>query len=191
VPALAVPSSDTLHDELRILLGFWLEMPLAEYLDDLEMAGPAVAAAIRESASSGSGERSPGAARPFNLRMLIDEMQPAASAIPCQQLTALLDRIKSFAKRVHRPRKHRTADRGEAAPVAGRLEDSMPFEIAQVLYNLSGALALTRCEARIIGLSDDQFHKNITWVLNQTWLDARLRPVFFTALSRLRPARPG
>ena len=64
----------------------------------------------------------------------------------------------------------------------------MPFEIAQVLYNLAGALALTRCDSRIIGLHDAQYRKNVTWVLNQTWLDARLRPVFFAALSQLRPA---
>ena len=64
----------------------------------------------------------------------------------------------------------------------------MPFEIAQVLYNLAGALALTRCDARIIGLHDAQYRKNVSWVLNQSWLDARLRPIFFAALSQLRPA---
>jgi hypothetical protein len=63
----------------------------------------------------------------------------------------------------------------------------MPFEVAQVLYNLAGALALTRCNARIVGLTDEQFRKNLTWALNQSWLDPRLRPVFFAALSRLRP----
>ena len=52
----------------------------------------------------------------------------------------------------------------------------MPFEIAQVLYNLAGALALTRCDARIIGLHDAQYRKNVAWVLNQTWLDPRLDP---------------
>jgi hypothetical protein len=66
----------------------------------------------------------------------------------------------------------------------------MPFEVAQVLYNLAGALALTRCAARIIGLRDEQYRKNLAWVLGQPWLDARLRPVFFAALSRLRPASP-
>ena len=64
----------------------------------------------------------------------------------------------------------------------------MPFEIAQVLYNLAGALALTRCDARIIGLSDGQFRKNLAWVLNQPWLDARLRPVCCAALTQLGPA---
>jgi hypothetical protein len=76
-----------------------------------------------------------------------------------------------------------------AAGIAGRRETSLPFEVAQVLYNLAGALALCRCDSRIVGLGDDQFRKNITWVLNQSWLDARLRPVFHAALSQLRPAR--
>ena len=66
----------------------------------------------------------------------------------------------------------------------------MPFEVAQVLYNLAGALALTRCNARIIGLGDDQYRKNLAWVLNQSWLDPRLRPVFFAAQSKLHPASP-
>jgi hypothetical protein len=61
----------------------------------------------------------------------------------------------------------------------------MPVEIAQVLYDLAGALGLCRCTVRIIGLSDDRFRKNVTWVLNQSWIDVRLRPVFFEALRRL------
>jgi hypothetical protein len=63
--------------------------------------------------------------------------------------------------------------------------ESTVAEIAQVLNNLAGALALIRCEARIIGLSDDRFQKNISWVLNQSWLDIGLRPVFFAASKRL------
>jgi len=61
----------------------------------------------------------------------------------------------------------------------------MPAEVAQVLYNLAGALAMTRCNARIIGLGDDRYRKNVTWVLNQSWLDTKLRPVFFAALKQL------
>jgi hypothetical protein len=104
-------------------------------------------------------------------------------------LTALLERLKTLAKRVHRSeKKHgRNADANPPRS-ARRLEHSMPFEVAQVLYNLAGALALTRCGTRIIGLSDDQFRKNLTWVLSQRWLDARLRPIFFTAITRLRRA---
>ena len=46
----ATVAPDVLHDELRVLLGFWLEMPVHDYLDDLEAVGPTLAAAIRERA---------------------------------------------------------------------------------------------------------------------------------------------
>ncbi|MGP0068242.1 MAG: RNA polymerase sigma factor [Isosphaeraceae bacterium] len=178
-----VVSPEIHHDELRILLGFWLEMPLYDYLDDLEEIGPAMAGVVRRSRPSVPLGRSHAAPAPFNLRTLMDGT-PGHPAIPTEELTALLEKLKTFAKRVHRSARHsRDAARG-----AGRLDHSMPFEIAQVLYNLAGALALTRCDARIIGLHDAQYRKNVSWVLSQTWLDARLRPVFFAALSQLRPA---
>jgi DNA-directed RNA polymerase specialized sigma24 family protein len=182
----AIDSPDIHHDELRILLGFWLEMPLHDYLDDLEKLGPALAGAVRQSRPSIPPGRSQGAAAPFNLRTLMNA--PSAHlALPREELTALFERLKTFAKRVHRSAKHGRGAGPDAARV-GRIDHSMPFEIAQVLYNLAGALALTRCDARIIGLHDAQYRKNVAWVLNQTWLDARLRPIFFAALSQLRPA---
>ncbi len=88
-----------------------------------------------------------------------------------------------FAKRVHRSLKH--AEQGHTPPGTTRRDNSMPLEVAQVLYNLAGALALTRCNARIIGIGDDRYGKNISWVLNQPWLDTRLRPVFFAAVKKL------
>jgi hypothetical protein len=125
----------------------------------------------------------------INLRALIDEAHPAHSAVPAQELVGLLERLKTFAKRVHRSRPAgrggSRADRHEPGR-GGRFEDAMPFAIAQVLYNLAGALALVRCDTRIIGLRDEQYRKNLTWVLGQSWLDPRLRPVFFAALSHLR-----
>ena len=63
-----------------------------------------------------------------------------------------------------------------------RRDNAMPVEVAQVLYDLAGSLALCRCGSRIIGLSDDRFRKNVAWVLNQPWIDTRLRPVLFEAL---------
>ena len=48
---------------------------------------------------------------------------------------------------------------------------------------------LTRCNARIIGLGDDRYRKNVSWVLNQSWLETRLRPVFFAALQQLDAER--
>ncbi len=161
-------------------------MPLHDYLDDLEEVGPALAGWVRQSRPSISLGR-PHAATPLNLRTLLDG-PPGLPAIPAKELAALFEKLKAFAKRVHRSvRRGRGAGR-EAARGPGRLDHSMPVEIAQVLYNLAGALALTRGEARIIGLDDAQYRKNVAWVLNQTWLDARLRPAFFAALSRLRPA---
>ena len=61
---LAMPSSvdeipegrippEVMQDELRVLLGFWLAMPLNDYLDDLEGAGPTIARVIRDSRPAG------------------------------------------------------------------------------------------------------------------------------------------
>jgi hypothetical protein len=181
-------SAEILQDELRILLGFWLEMPLAEYLEDLESVGPAVAAAIGPSRPSDRLRRPHAAARPFNLRGLIEGSHPAVSVLGPAELKPVFERLKTFAKRVHRAARRQAAGKAAQAQGGGRRESTMPFEIAQVLYNLAGALALTRCDARIIGLSDGQFRKNLAWVLNQPWLDARLRPIFFAALTQLGPA---
>jgi hypothetical protein len=190
--AEAMVAPDVLHDELRILLGFWLEMPLTDYLDDLDKIGPAVAEAIRHAQPWASPGRPAGAAAPWNLRGLTEGTHLAIAAIPSGELVDLLERIKTFAKRVHRAGRRECGEgQGhDAARGAGRIENSMPFEVAQVLYNLAGALALTRCQARIIGLSDPQFRKNIAWVLSQPWLDARLRLVFFAALTRLDAGAP-
>ncbi len=173
------------QDELRILLGFWLEMPFREFLDDWESVGPAVAGAICHARPATRQSRSHSSASPFHLRALIEGSHPMHSTIPNEELTALFRRLKTFAKRVHRAAKHGHEGKGSRSPV--RHESSMPVNVARVLYNLAGALALTRCGARIVGLDDDQYRKNLAWVLNQPWLDARLRPVFFAALTQLRP----
>jgi hypothetical protein len=181
-------SPEIRQDELRILLGFWLEMPLGDYLDDWEELGPAVTVAIRQSRPGGGTGRPRAATTPLHLRSLIEGTHAMTSVIPAEELTELLRRIKSFAKRVHAAAKH--GREGIGSNELGRHETSMPVDIARVLYNLAGALALTRCGARIVGLGDDQFRKNLTWVLKQPWLDARLRPTFQAALSRLRPTDP-
>ena len=183
----ATVSPEILHDELRVLLGFWLEMPLHEYLDDLDGVGPALAAAIRDSRPSGPLGRHRHAVPRLNLKGLIARIDPMISAIPPEELTILLGRLKTFAKRVHRSLKHEA--KGGSPRGTSRRDNSMPEEVAQVLYDLAGALALSRCGARIIGLSDERYRKNVTWVLNQSWLDARLRPVFFDALKQLGCSR--
>jgi len=178
-----VVSPDILQDELRVLLGFWLQMPMHEFLDDLESVGPTVAGVIRGSRPAGALGRNRTAAAQLNLKTLIDATGPPISTIPPEELTILFKRLKTFAKRVHRSLKH--PGKGEPSRDASRRGSSMPVEVAQVIYDLAGALALSRCGARIVGLSDDRFRKNLTWVLKQSWIDPRLRPVFLSALDRL------
>jgi hypothetical protein len=176
-------SPDILEDELRVLLGFWLEMPLREYLDDLESVGPTLAAAFRDSRPAGPLGRHRDAVIPLNLKALIAGTDPRVSSMPPEELTILLGRLKTFAKRVHRSIKH--GPKVASPRGLSRRDNSMPVEVAQVLYDLAGALALCRCGARIIGLTDERFRKNVNWVLNQSWIDTRLRPVFFDALKKL------
>jgi hypothetical protein len=180
----AMVAPDILHDELRVLMGFWLEMPLREYLENLDEVGPNVAEAIRESLPSGPRGGYRNDVSRLNLKSLITGTDRLVSAIPPQEMANLWGHVKTFAKRVHRSQKNRS--RAGASRIPSRRDSSMPIEIAQVLYDLAGALALCRCGVRIIGLSDDRFRKNVTWVLNQPWIDSGvLRPVFFEALRRL------
>jgi hypothetical protein len=175
-PAVA---ADDASDELRVLLAFWLDMPLHEFLNDLETVRPAVAGAIRQSYDPGppAARRRPGGQ--LNLSMLISRTD---CTIPPEEMKVLLERLKSFAKRVYRS--HRQAGPAGTA-LDSRRASSMPPEIAQLLYDLAGALALRHCGTRIIGLSDDRFRKNISWALSQRWLDPRLRPAFAEALREL------
>ncbi len=183
---------DILHDELRVLLSFWLEMPLHDFLDDHDGTNQAAPRVNRRPRPGSRPGPSSAAVPTINLRAVVDEAHPAHAAFPAEELLSLFERLKMFAKRVHRSRPggRGPGRTGRHEPGRGgcRFEDAMPFEIAQVLYNLSGALALVHCDARIIGLRDEQYRKNLTWVLSQSWIDPRLRPVFFAALSRLRTA---
>jgi DNA-directed RNA polymerase specialized sigma24 family protein len=179
----AVVSPEILQDELRVLLGFWLEMPLVDYLDDLEGAGASVAKALKDARPPGPCGLSRKVGNSLNLNRLTDGTYPVANAIPADELITVLERLKTFAKRVHKLAKQ--ADKAGNAAGAGRRENSMPLEIAQVLYDLAGALSLTRCGARVVGLTDERYRKNVFWLLSQPWLDARLRPIFFAALKAL------
>jgi hypothetical protein len=180
----AAVSRRVIHEELRILLGFWLELPLYDFLDDLEAVGPAVSAAIAESRLAyDSAARRVSAGLPFNLRRLIAGVEPPLVSIPPNEWLALLQCLKTFSKGVYRASQQRNASgqHGEALP----RESTIPLEVAHVLYNLANALALLRCGARIIRIKDDQFRKNVKWVLDQNWLAAELRPIFLDALKTL------
>jgi hypothetical protein len=173
-------SPDIRDEELRILMAFWLEMPLDDYLDDLESLGPVMAGIIRDSRGCSSPGRRRSAGPPLNLRRLIGEVD---STIPPGEMTGLLERLKTFAKRAHRSLRHGRSE--EEARGERRLDSAVPAEVAQALYDLSGALALSRCGTRIIGLTDDRFRKNLNWALDQPWIDAKLRTVLRSALKRL------
>jgi hypothetical protein len=178
---------DVLNDELRVLLGFWLDIPLHEYLDDVEGGCPALASAIRGSRPVGRRGESRDRALAINLRRLVAGDDPVTSVVSQSELKHLFERLKLFAKRVHRSAK-RGATQAPGGGTARRVS-SMPVEVAQVLYNLAGALALTRCGVRIIGLPDDRYRANVSWVLEQPWLDTTLRPIFLAALRQLDAAR--
>jgi hypothetical protein len=173
-----------LNDELRVLLAFWLELPLHEFLLDLDSAGPVVAESIRESSAARACRLRGPMPQRLNLQGLIDETH---LRIPPEEMKIVLERLKSFAKRVHRSLRQRNQDGAEGD--SARRESSMPPEIAQILYDVAGALALNHCGVRISGLSDDRFRKNITWALHQPWLDATLRPTFVRALKQLESQR--
>ena len=66
------------------MLGFWLEMPMREYLDDLEGVGPTVAAAIRDSRPAGPLGRHRHAFDPLNLKALIAGNRPQDRGDPAR-----------------------------------------------------------------------------------------------------------
>jgi hypothetical protein len=175
-------AQEILDDELRVLLGFWLDMPLSDYLDRLESIGPGLAAIVRESRPSGLRGRA-GSGPSSTLKTFVAGTDPLISQLPRGELGKLLERIKLFAKQVHRSARSE-GKRHDAQGVARRAH-SMPMEVAQVLYNLAGALALLHCGTRIIGLGDDRYRKNLAWVLDQPWVDTKLHPVFLAAVQRL------
>jgi hypothetical protein len=89
----------------------------------------------------------------LNLRTLIDDTSPLVNAVPHEELTEQMKRLKSFVKRIHATARSNRV--GDSLAPACRWESSLPLEVAQVLYNFAGALAFLRCRTRIIGLDDD------------------------------------
>jgi hypothetical protein len=154
-------------DELQVLLAFWLAMPFRDYIT----VPPAIGAGDTDSALS--------------LRRLTAQ-QPGSSSTA--EVLALLTRVKDFAKQVHQiVTEGLKQNIGAAAP---RRTHSMPAEVAQVLYHLCVALALTRYDAQIASLPPETVQRNFIWVASRRWLIPELRPVFAEALHRFSPAEP-
>lgn len=56
-----------------------------------------------------------------------------------------------------------------------------PREVALVLYYLSIAVALLRCQARITRLTDEELRRGLDWALGQPWLDEASRKILTEA----------
>ena len=56
-------------------------------------------------------------------------------------------------------------------------EESLPAEVATVLYFLAIAAGLTKCGRRITALDDQALQHGLAWVRQQTWLDENSRAV--------------
>lgn len=162
-PADSADSAEMRAAENRVLIGIWLALPLRYYLDPRRvdprwLRGP------------GSGP---------TLGGLLDS--PATDPAARARELLLLEGVKTFAKRVHhaiRPGPDGIAD--EPSDRARRAHSMTP-EVAQVLYNLAWSLALTRHGRLIVSLDARQLTGNLDWLLDQSWLHDRLRPVFRSA----------
>ena len=176
-----------IQDELRVLLGFWLEMPVQEYLDDLETVGrpwrrrSATALPVRwadtETLSS-----------PLNLKGLIAGTDPG-SHDSAEEIAILLGTIEDV-----RQARAPVAEAGTQSRFPTRRESTRQLDARRGRpgplrsRGLARALSLRR---RIIGLSDERFRKNVD-VGAQPIMDRHaLRPVFFDAHSRSSAERTG
>jgi len=161
-------------DELSILLGFHLELPLTEMLDASELTKyipPSNALWSFARAKSAKNPSTPRPARPLCLLTLIDPTPAEAEALAQADLVGLLTRLKLLAKQLrHRP------------------DHAVPEIFAQLLYTLVNVLALIRCGVDLHTVGAESLARNVRWFQQQTWLDDRLRPVFVQALESLQSA---
>ncbi len=157
------------HDELKVLQVFWLAMPFEDYLCP---RGAGV-----------SGER----ATPGSLFVMIHAAGGLPPETTAPEWLLWLERLKTFAKQTFSRVKPEAAENDAASQA--RRDHSMPAEVAQVLYNLACALALVCCGTRIDSLANRQLRGNLSWLLDQPWLEKRLRPVLQEAHDRLSARR--
>ena len=86
--------------------------------------------------------------------------------------------IKTFADLLHHP--HPPVELLEltkrfAKACRTRRDGPLPGEIATVLYFLSIAVALAKCDRRITKMDDQSLRYSLDWALKQPWLDASVR----------------
>lgn len=81
---------------------------------------------------------------------------------------ALLEAVKDFAKRT-----------------ASSREATLPKAIARMLYYLSIASALVRCDRRITKLNNTELLQGFRWATTQPWLDVEHRALLEEAAKRI------
>jgi hypothetical protein len=165
-------------DDLSLLLGLRLELPLCETLEGAELhpfipPDNLFSPLRRPGPRTGPGGSHP--VRPLSLLTLIDPTPEEATALAGIDLLGIIGRLKSFAKRLQ-----------------GRPDHAMPEIFAQLLYTLVNVLALVRRRAELYTIGPEVLARNIRWFLRRPWLDDRLRPLLHEGLALLDdPAKPG
>jgi DNA-directed RNA polymerase specialized sigma24 family protein len=168
-------------DELGILLGFRLELPLTEMLDAAELTRYIPPSSSLWAlpwgdtrAKMGTGRRSPSGRprRPVCLLTLIDPTPAEAEALAKADLLGLLERLKSLAKQL----RHRT-------------DHTVPEVFAQLLYTLVNVLAIVKCGVDLHTIGPAPLAKNVRWFLHQPWLDDRIRPLLAIGLDFLEKSK--
>ncbi|MFO0953231.1 MAG: hypothetical protein U0835_19160 [Isosphaeraceae bacterium] len=159
------------EDELALLLGFRLELPLVEMLeaDELRPFIPA-SSGLLPSRRPGAGAKEPAnrPARPFCLLTLIEPTEEESRALKRVDLVGLLGRLKSLAKQLRK-----------------RPDHGAPEVFAQLLYTTANVLALVHVGEELHSIGGDSLAGNVRWFLKRPWLDDRLRPLFHAGLEAL------
>jgi DNA-directed RNA polymerase specialized sigma24 family protein len=166
-------------DELSLLIGLRLDLPLCETLEAAELQqfippGSPFAPLRRPGPRTGPGV--PHQVRSLTLLTLVNPTTPdETTALGGIDLVGILGRLKSFAKRLRDSPDH-----------------AMPEIFAQLLYTLVNVLALVRRRAELYTIGPEALARNIRWFLRRPWLDDRLRPLLHEGLALLDdPPKPG
>jgi hypothetical protein len=171
-PGAALAAED---DELSILLGFHLELPLTELIDAAELmryiprSSPLLSLSRSGSRTHPGGRQAPSrATRPPCLLTLIDPTPAEREALARVDLVGLLARLKLLAKQLrHRP------------------DHTVPEVVSQLLYTITSVLGVVRCDVGLHTISPASLAGNVRWFLGQPWLDDRIRPVLLAGLDAL------
>jgi hypothetical protein len=174
------PAAD--DDELSILLGFHLELPLTEMIDASELlryipsTSPLLSLPSAGSRAHPSGRPAPRrASRPACLLTLVDPTPADSAALAEVDVVGLLARLKLLAKQLrHRP------------------DHTVPEVVSQLLYTITSVLGVVRCDVGLHSISPNSLAGNIRWFLERPWLDDRIRLLLLAGLDTLgTPARAG